>query len=87
MAENLKRKSVAYRLAWHFGCDVEEVKEYDYHPGWYSPKVYSYGNDYWSAGPRAPRYSRGQDGLKWKRVDPTDTRIGTLWIASGSEEE
>ena len=84
----MKRKSVAYRLAEHFGCDVDELREYDYHAGMYSPKVYAGmdGNNYWSAGPRKPRYHGGEDTLEWRRIEPTQTNIGTLWVADGSED-
>lgn len=82
------RKSVALRLAEHFGSDVAEMREYDYHSGHYVPKVYlgMDGNRYWSAGPRPPKYKGAADpDLTWRRVDPTDTRIGTLWVGEAVE--
>jgi len=84
----VKRKSVAMQIAEHLGCDVEEIREYDYQPGTYSPKVYAGmdGNNYWSAGPRKPRYTyfgSGDDLLQWKRIESNWKGNGPLWCASG----
>lgn len=76
------------QIAEHFGWDVAEIREFDYQPGTYSPKVYAGFDDpnYWSAGPRPPRYlGPGGDCLSWRRVESTWKGNGPLWVADGSK--
>lgn len=82
----MKRKSIAMQIAEHFSCDVADIREYDYQPGTYAPKVYCGmdGNNYWSAGPRPPRATRYDScPLVWVRVESHWRGNGPLWVAKG----
>ena len=84
----MTRKSVAMQIAEHFSCDVADIREYDYQPGTYSPKVYNGmdGNNYWSAGPRPPKY-RGdaEENMKWVQVESNWKGNGPLWLGTPVE--
>lgn len=51
------------------------------------PKVYAGmdGNNYWSAGPRPPRYKHGNDGIIWEKVESSYPNGGTLWRGTAKE--
>lgn len=80
-----KRKSVAVQIAEHFGCDVADIRDYKYQPGTFTPAVYAGfdGNNYWSAGPRAPRERAYGASLVWRRVASNFPGNGPLWVAKG----
>ena len=81
-------KSVATRLAEHFGWDVEDLRDYDYQPGRFSPRVYAgmfNNNEYWSAGSRAPKDRDNMDFV-WDKVESSYPSGGTLWVSTKSKE-
>lgn len=52
-------KRIATLLAEHFGWDVTDVRDSEYQPGRFTRKVYTLGNDYYSAGAKPPIDSDG----------------------------
>lgn len=78
----MNRKSIAIQIAEHFGCDVADIREYDYQPGHWTRKVYSGmdGNRYWSAGgDKPPRHRDGDDDLVWTKVESNWRGNAHLW--------
>lgn len=78
MAQRVKRgpEQIADNLGW----DIEDVKASEYHPGHWSQKVYTdEWNNYWSVGPRAPRYRDGSGGIVWQLVDSYYPGNPPLW--------
>jgi len=81
-----KRKSIAMQIAEHFGWDISDLRDYEYHPGKWSRKVYSgwSGNTYWSAGGSTPPRYLGRDGgLTWVLVPSAFPGNPPLWMAKG----
>ena len=83
-------KSIATQIAEHFGCDVADIRGYDYHPGSWSRKVYAGmdGNRYWSAGgEKPPRYRNDeQSDLVWRRVPSNWANNPDLWVGEAPAE-
>ena len=52
-------KRIATLLAEHFGQDISDMRDNEYQPGRFTRKVYTFGNDYYSAGSKAPIDSDG----------------------------
>lgn len=79
-----KRKGIARQVAEHLGCDIAELRDYEYHPGCWSRKVFSGmdGNNYWSgSGKNPPAYRDGSDDdITWKRVPSNFPGNPDLWV-------
>ena len=76
-------KKIAMQIAEHFGCDVADIRDYDYQPGMWTRKVYAGmdGNRYWSAGGnKPPRHRDGDDALVWVRVPSHWKGNPDLWM-------
>lgn len=76
-------KSIAIQIAEHFGCDINDIRPYDYQPGRWTRKVFAGmdGNRYWSAGGATPpRHRDGDDDLVWRRVKSNWQGNPDLWV-------
>lgn len=85
----MKRKSIAMQIAEHFGCDVADIRDYEYQPGTWTRKVYAGfdGNSYWSAGGKTPpRHREVPGGIVWRRVFSNFPNNGPLWWGVSDNE-
>ncbi len=76
-------KSIARQIAEHFGCDIADIRDHEYHPGSWSRKVYAGmdGNRYWSAGgTKPPRYRDEESDIVWRRVRSNWQGNPDLWV-------
>jgi hypothetical protein len=75
-------KNIAMQIAEHFGCDVADIRDYDYQPGFWNRKVYAGmdGNRYWSAGGNKPPRHRDGDDLQWIKVKSNWKGNPDLWV-------
>lgn len=76
-------KSIAMQIAEHFGCDVADIRDYDYQPGFWTRKVYAGmdGNRYWSANCKTPpKHRDGDDSLVWRQVPSSLAGNPPLWV-------
>ena len=77
-------KSIARQIAEHFGTDVDYIREFEYHPGCWTRKVYAGidGNRYWSTGgAKPPRYRHDQHSdLVWRKQKSNWPGNPDLWI-------
>ena len=74
--------SIAMQVAAHLGCDVADIRDYDYQPGCWNRKVFAGmdGNRYWSAGGKtAPKHKEGAN-LHWKQVPSNYPGNPPLWV-------
>lgn len=80
------KKRIARQIAEHFGCDVDEIRDYDYQPGRWTRKVYCGmdENRYWSAGGEKPPKYVGDDPapLTWVRVRSNWKGNADLWVGT-----
>ncbi|CAB4153187.1 hypothetical protein UFOVP605_46 [uncultured Caudovirales phage] len=86
---NTKRKSVATKLAEHFGWDVADLRDFNYQPGRFTPRVYAgmlSKNEYWSAGSTPPK-DRDECGFIWERVESSFPGGGTLWVSTKAKDD
>lgn len=85
-----KRKSIAIQIAEHFGCDIADIRDFEYHPGSWSRKVYAGmdGNRYWSAGGNTPpRYRDDEESdIVWRRVASNWRGNPDLWVGTSKED-
>jgi hypothetical protein len=80
---NNMAKSIARQIAEHFGCDVADIRDYEYQPGTWSRKVYAGmdGNRYWSTGgTKPPRYCDEEGGITWRSVKSNWPGNPDLWV-------
>ena len=78
-----RSKSAAIQIAEHFGCDVADIRDYDYQPGHWSRKVYAGmdGNRYWAgAGAKPPKHRDMDGGIVWRQVDSNWRGNAPLWV-------
>ena len=83
----MKSKRAAMQIAEHFGCDVADIRDYDYQPGRWSRKVYAGfdGNRYWAgAGKTAPKHS-DDNSISWKQVPSNWLGNPPLWVGENHE--
>jgi hypothetical protein len=76
-------KSIARQLAEHLSVDVDYIREYEYHPGCWTRKVYAGidGNRYWSAGgAKPPRYRDEEGDITWRSVKSNWPGNPNLWV-------
>lgn len=83
-----KRKTIATQIAEHFGCDIADVRGYDYQPGRWNRKVYlgMDGNNYWSAGGATPPKHRDGGVIIWKSVQSNWFGNQNLWVGTCEED-
>lgn len=77
-------KRIATQIAEHFGFDIDEIKEYEYQPGFFTRKVYAGfdENRLWSAGKTPPRRADGWPSeYVWKRVPSAWPNNPDLWMS------
>ena len=79
-------KRIATQIAEHFGWDIDDIRDYEYHPGAWTRKVYAGmdGNNYWSAGGKTPPRYIGHDHapLVWVRVKSNWPGNPDLWCGT-----
>ena len=77
-------KTVARQIAEHFGCDIADIRDYEYHPGRWNRKVYAGMDDnrYWSAGgPKPPTYMWADaPSIVWRQVQSNYPGNSFLWV-------
>lgn len=78
----MTRKFICRQIAEHFGCDIADIRDYNYQPGHWLRAVYAGfdGNRYWSAGGDTPPRHRESNDLVWRRVPSNFPGNPHLWI-------
>jgi len=85
----MSRKSIARQIAEHFGCDIADIRDYNYQPGHWSRDVFAGfdGNRYWSAGGSTPPQHRdGSTDTVWKQVVSYYPSNPHLWVGEAATD-